>query len=254
MGMIIEDKVELTVAKMPKNMLLDELFLFEFLYFEYVCWKYLNVYQINDSKPNNLGVSTLKKPIVYCIGGVLFRFESGLCFNRIDFGDIFSFADQSDVSDLKKTKFSDKDLLENYNTNNTVSDTDVDNKSKESIYLSKHRNKVFKMEYTFNGFTQEELKEGGYRALDPERFIERLRNAIIYIQSEGIKMKDFQDVISGMYHSFIIRELPRDVDSYTFINSDLETRKRRLTPTDVFTIREDSQSNVDSRRRSDIAH
>jgi hypothetical protein len=203
MALLIEDRMDVTVQNFARSgNLLDDSFLFEFLYFEYICWKYLNVYMINDSKADNLTVVTIKKPTIYKIGDTLFRFDKGLGFRRIDFGALFSTALNSPIISEPgfKLLLKDDDLLEN-------------------TKLQK-ADKVFKMEYTFPGFTKETLSTYSFWMLEPDLFDKKqTREFVKSIKSKGISLAAFEDVAKVHFKEYIIQSLPKDSDSFIFIDS-----------------------------------
>lgn len=70
--------------------LLSARWLFEYVHFEYVCWKYLNIHTILDNKTDNLGVILEQEYAIYRIGDSIFVVPPGASYRRIDLGGIFA--------------------------------------------------------------------------------------------------------------------------------------------------------------------
>ncbi len=200
MAILTEDKVSTTVERHLKGgKFLDSLFLFEYLYFEYICWKYLGVWQVDDSHLGNLGVIESKKPVIYKVDGTMFKFDKGLGFRRIDFGDVFR-GNQWDRPLITNILLTDDNLRDNFKN-------------------PPKRKKLF--------FS---LEDG--LMIDPETFLFDDPNVNEFAQKlheSGIDMNDFGLVIKKMFAGYIIETLPFDETSYVLIDADkYSTSKRKM--------------------------
>ncbi len=213
MAFLTEDKVTSTVkSHVNDGKYLDGLFLFEYIYFEYICWKYLGVWSINDSKYDNLGVVENKRPIIYKIEGTMFKFDKGLGFRRIDFGDIFSASYTRPLINQKDFKL-------------MLSDSNLIEKSK----LPPPREKFF-FDYTFPKYSGESLKKFNDFMINSTMFNDlKLAKFVDETKRTGLFMDDIGRVIKKVFADHIIETLPFDMTNHIFIDADkFSSNKRKM--------------------------
>lgn len=215
--LLVEDRVKYDVhhffdVKIVPAPTLDTLFLFEFLYFEWICWRYLGVVKINDSKLDNMGIEFRTAPISYKIGDTQFYFSGGTTFRRIDFGSLFTFENGEGILNSGIPVYLSEQNFEI-----------MANKKKPDI--------TFNMGYTFPGLTQQQI-ETDYSSLSKSTLNVSLFNEtgakriVEDIKKNGLRMMDFEKRMKAWFEPFTA---PRGNRNYEVINSNeyLASKKRK---------------------------